>query len=172
MKNSALMNFVVNKENRKINVEREFAAPLDMVWTAWTQAELLDRWWAPSPWTARTKSMNFNEGGHWLYAMVGPEGEEHWARVDYQTITPRRSFSAIDSFCDADGIANDEMPRNHWETRFNELSESTRVDIELTFDNLDDLETIIEMGFREGFTAGLENLDSLLAEQIAAGRQS
>ena len=37
------------------------------------------------------------------------------------------------------------------------------VKIKLTFDSLEDLETIIQMGFKEGFTAGLENLDQYLA---------
>ena len=41
--------FKVNKENNSIQVEREFAADLDLVWAAWTTAELLDQWWAPKP---------------------------------------------------------------------------------------------------------------------------
>ena len=38
------MNFVIDKENRKVKVAREFAAPLSKVWSAWTQSELLDKW--------------------------------------------------------------------------------------------------------------------------------
>ena len=34
------------------------------------------------------------------------------------------------------------------------------VSIEIEFNNLSDLEKIIEMGFKEGFTAALENLDN------------
>ena len=74
MKTSLVMNFSVDKENNRVNVEREFAAPVGKVWAAWTQQELLDQWWAPRPWKARTKSMDFREGGTWLYAMVGPRG--------------------------------------------------------------------------------------------------
>src|SRR5687768_8096768 len=103
MKSNVLINFTIDKENKKIKVEREFDAPVARVWAAWTEQELLDQWWAPKPWKARTKTMDFREGGYWLYAMVGPEGEEHWARADYKSISPLRSFSAADSFCDENG---------------------------------------------------------------------
>ena len=61
--------FSVNKENNTINVKRVFAAALPLVWDAYTNSEILDQWWAPKPWKARTKTMDFREGGHWLYAM-------------------------------------------------------------------------------------------------------
>ncbi|MDZ7624970.1 MAG: SRPBCC domain-containing protein [Ignavibacteriaceae bacterium] len=61
------MDFIVDKQNNKVKVTREFAAPLSKVWAAWTQSELLDQWWAPKPWKAKTKEMEFKEGGHWLY---------------------------------------------------------------------------------------------------------
>lgn len=165
MKSSLLMNFSVDKENKKINVEREFAAPISTVWSAWTQSELLEQWWAPKPWKAKTKTMNFRVGGYWLYAMIGPEGEEHWGRADYKSITPEKRFTAVDSFCDSEGTINKDFPQNKWETNFNELSASTLVKIELSFDTLADLEKIIEMGFKEGFTSALENLDELLQQK-------
>lgn len=108
--------------------------------------------------------MDFSEGGTWLYAMVGPEGEEHFARVDFQSISAPAHFSAIDSFCDADGAVNEALPTSRWVIRFIEKPETTLVEIELGFDSLEDLETIVEMGFQEGFTSGLENLERLLAE--------
>lgn len=42
-----LMDFQVDKASKKIFVKREFTAPVEKVWAAWTQAELLDQWWAP-----------------------------------------------------------------------------------------------------------------------------
>ncbi|CAG5068128.1 hypothetical protein DYBT9623_00857 [Dyadobacter sp. CECT 9623] len=165
MKSNVVMNFNVDKENKKIKVEREFDAPVTKVWAAWTEKELLDQWWAPKPWKARTKTMDFREGGHWLYAMVGPEGEEHWARVDYKSIAPLRSFTAADAFCDENGNINDSMPGSDWENTFKEESSKTLVFIEITFKELKDLEQTLEMGFKEGFEMGLSNLDELLASQ-------
>ncbi|MCY1226890.1 hypothetical protein D3C87_61240 [compost metagenome] len=157
------MNFSVDKENKKIKVEREFAAPLDKVWAAWTTSELLDQWWAPKPWKAKTKSMDFSEGGTWLYAMIGPDGTQHWARADYKDIKVSQSYSAYDAFCDENGTINTDFSRSLWNNTFKQQADSTIVTIEISYKELADLEQILEMGFKEGFTAGLENLDALLA---------
>ncbi|MGN7886524.1 SRPBCC family protein [Dyadobacter sp. 22481] len=162
MKTSLVMNFSVDKENNRINVEREFAAPVAKVWAAWTQSELLDQWWAPRPWKARTKSMDFREGGTWLYAMVGPEGEEHWAKLDYKTINPQKSFSGIDAFCDENGKLNEEFARSTWTNTFTEADGSTTVSVVIQYDKYEDIEQIMQMGFKEGFTMALGNLDELL----------
>lgn len=162
MTSNLLMDFSVDRENNKIKVRREFAAPIANVWAAWTQSDLLDQWWAPRPWKARTKTMDFREGGHWLYAMVGPEGEEHWARLDYKKITPLKAYHAIDAFCDEKGNISAELPSTDWQSKFSESANSTFVDVELTYDTLADLEQILELGFKEGFTMALGNLDELL----------
>jgi uncharacterized protein YndB with AHSA1/START domain len=166
MKSSLLMNFTVDKANKKINVEREFAAPLATVWAAWTQPELLDQWWAPRPWMAKTKTMDFKVGGYWLYAMMGPEGEAHWCKVNYKSITPLKNYSALDSFCDENGTPNQPLfPNSLWNNTFSEKgNDTTLVSIEITYESLENLENIINMGFQGGFTMGLANLDELLAK--------
>ena len=162
MKNNIVFEFSVDKENKVIRVEREFAAPLAKVWAAWTQSEILDQWWAPKPWQTKTKSLDFREGGFWLYAMVGPDNTTQWCRADYKSIKTHRSFSGYDAFCDENGNINPDFPRSLWANQFKEYSGSTLVSIEIEYQKLDDLEKIIAMGFREGFTAALENLDKLL----------
>jgi len=156
------MEFVIDKKNNKVRVTREFAAPLSKVWAAYTQSELLDQWWAPKPWKAKTKNMDFREGGHWLYAMVGPEGEEHWCREDFKSVSPMKSFKAVDAFCDSDGKVSDEMPASTWVINFSEAGNKTTVIVEMECETLADLEKYIEMGFQEGFTSALGNLDELL----------
>ncbi|WP_346237505.1 SRPBCC family protein [Niabella insulamsoli] len=162
MSTPLLFDFSVDKENKTIHVKREFAGDLSLVWKAWTDAELLDQWWAPKPWKAETKSMNFTEGGRWLYAMVSPEGEKHWSVADYEKIEPQKSFAAADGFSDENGNLLPNMPRSKWNNRFSANAANTTVDISIKFDQLEDLEKIIEMGFKEGFTMGMENLDALL----------
>ena len=156
------MNFIVDKQNNKVKVTREFAAPLSKVWAAWTQSELLDEWWAPKPWKTRTKTMNFKDGGQWIYAMVGPEGEEHWCRADFKSISPMKSFETDEAFCDPDGNISNEFPIASWLCKFSETSNKTTVDVEIQYKSLADLEKYIEMGFKEGFTMALGNLDELL----------
>lgn len=162
MKSSLMMDFSVDKENKKIAVKREFAAGVERVWNAWTTSELLDQWWAPRPWKAVTKYMDFTEGGYWLYAMKGPEGEEHWSRADYKKVVPQAEFVGLSYFCDANGNATDASGKSTWDVTFDKEDDSTLVNITLTFDKLEDLELIIQMGFEGGFKMGLSNLDELL----------
>ena len=149
--------------NNKMSVVREFDAPLEKVWKAWTESKFLDQWWAPKPWKAVTQSMDFREGGTWLYYMQGPEGERHYCRNDYNTIVPNKVFTGIDAFCDENGNINKDFPVMDWKTQFTAVGDRTRVEIELTFASEEDMKKIIEMGFREGFTAAHGNLDELLA---------
>ena len=172
MKNNLLFNFFVNRENKTINIQREFNAELELVWHAWTTPEILDQWWAPKPWKAETKSMDFTEGGHWHYAMVSPEGEKHWGKVLYISIVDKESFKAKDGFCDENGAMNRELPQNHWYNQFVSKDNQTLVNVTLTFDSLSDLEKIIEMGFRDGFIMALENLDQYIEAQFKLRKQN
>ncbi|HPH84527.1 MAG TPA: SRPBCC domain-containing protein [Ferruginibacter sp.] len=157
--------FEVNKENNSIHIQREFAAGLQLVWNAWTTPELLDQWWAPKPYQTKTKSMDFREGGSWLYAMVGPDNTTHWCKADYQHIVPIKSYSGLDAFCDEDGNINESFPRSLWSNHFTENDQTTTVHITVQYKQLADLEMIIELGFKEGFTAALGNLDQYLEAQ-------
>jgi len=150
--------------NKKVNVTRDFAAPPARVWEAWTDSKLLDQWWAPKPWKAQTKFMDFKEGGHWLYCMAGPEGEASWARLDYETINPQSSFTAEDAFCDEEGNKNTDFSGMRWKNEFHSTPGGTRVTIEITFQDEADIQKVMEMGFKEGFNGALANLDELLEQ--------
>ena len=162
MKTNLQFDFIVNKENKTVNVTREFAAKLPLVWDAWTKPEILDLWWAPKPYKTKTKSMDFREGGTWLYYMESPEGAIHWCKNDYKKITPLKNFSGLDAFCDENGVTNTDFPRTVWNNTFTENGETTTVNIVAQYEKLGDLEQIISMGFQEGFTMALGNLDEYL----------
>ena len=162
MTNQLAFDFVVNKEKGTITVKREFAAELPIVWDAYTKSEILDQWWAPKPWKARTKTMDFTEGGSWHYAMVGPNGEEHWAVVNYKTIENQKKFLGVDAFTDADGNVNKDLPQAQWEINFTPKGSVTLVESLITYDDPAQLETILNMGMKEGLTIAMEGLDQLL----------
>ncbi len=155
--------FTKDLANKKLTVVRSFDAPPEQVWKAWTTSDILDQWWAPHPYRAETKTMDFREGGHWQYCMVGPQGDRHWCRVDYKTIQPHNSITSTAIFCDEQGKENPDLPVMHWKKQFSPTYIGTTVTIELSFDKTEDMEAIIKMGFQEGFTAGLGNLDHYLA---------
>jgi uncharacterized protein YndB with AHSA1/START domain len=154
--------FSVNKENNTITVKREFAAAVSLVWDAYTKKEILDQWWAPKPWKARTKTMDFKEGGHWLYAMVGPNGEEHWALANYRNIQVQKRFTGLDAFADANGNVNKDMPQSKWDVTFTQKGDVTLVELQISYGDLAQLETTLQMGFKEGLSMAMENLDELL----------
>lgn len=156
--------FDTDLKEKKITVVRDFDAPVADVWRAWTERELLDQWWAPKPWRAETKKMDFSEGGHWVYAMVGPDNSKQWVQVDFHKIDPQKVFHATDFFIDENGLKNSALPEMKWKIEFIETGSGTRVKVELTFDREEDLHKIMEMGFQEGFTSALENLDQYFLE--------
>lgn len=159
----AIFNFTVQKEARTITVERSFKAPLDPVWAAFTEADILCQWWAPKPYVCVVTGLDFRAGGRWSYHMKGPAGDCHYCFFDYEEVRPKHFFSGRDGFCDEAGNINTAMPRSRWENHFSESDGSTRVLITIHFDSAEDIERIIAMGFKEGFTMGLEQLDELLA---------
>lgn len=151
-------------EKNMLIVKRSFDAPVSIVWRAWTEAELLDKWWAPKPWTSETVHMEFKEGGYRLYAMVSPEGEKHWSRIDFETINMHVQFSGKDSFCDQDGTINIAAPSSLYIHRFNDKGSKTEIHSDFEYNSEDDLKKIIQMGMKEGLEIACQNLDALLLE--------
>ena len=159
--NNLLFDFTVDKATKTVFVTREFAADLSLVWDAFTKQEILDQWWAPKPWTSKTKFMNFEVGGKRFYAMVSPEGEERWSIQKYTSITPKTNFKYLNAFADA--AENPELPGSDWDLNFSEENGTTKVSISIYNESLERMEKQIEMGFKEGFTMTLNSLVELLA---------
>ena len=161
MKTSLLFDFTVDKTAKTVVIKREFDADLSLVWDAFTKQEILDQWWAPKPWSSKTKFMDFKVGGRRFYAMVSPEGQEQrWAIQRYTSISPKTNFKMFNAFADKD--ENPELPGSDWDFTFSEQNGTTTVRITIYNESLARMEKMIEMGFREGFTMTLNYLESLL----------
>jgi uncharacterized protein YndB with AHSA1/START domain len=161
MTNNSLFEFNVDKTKKTVFVEMEFDADISLVWDAFTKAEILDQWYAPAPWMSKTKFMNFEVGGRRFYAMVGPDGQENWAIQKYTSISPKTNFKFFNAFADKD--ENPQLPGSEWDLSFTDQDGKTKVNITIYNESLERMEKMIEMGFREGFTATLNNLKNLLA---------
>ena len=155
------MEFIVNKETKTVTITKEFAAELALVWDAYTRAELLDQWWAPKPFSSRTKVMDFRVGGRRFYAMVRPEGVERWVLQKYSSITPKTNFKLFNTFADADETP--ELPGSDWDFNFSGQNGTTTVHISIYNESLERLERMVAMGFVEGTEAQFSNLENLLA---------
>jgi uncharacterized protein YndB with AHSA1/START domain len=158
------MQFEIAADGKSVHISRQYAAPLEQVWKAWTEAPVLDEWWAPAPWKCRTKRMDFREGGEWLYSMNGPEGEKVWSHCAYGEIEPLSYFEAKDNFCDENGKPTGDMPSMNWRTEFSENEIGTRVENRIRTKSAADLSQLVDMGFREGFEMGQNNLEDWLAK--------
>lgn len=152
--------FTVDKATKTVFITREFDAELSLVWDAFTKPELLDQWVAPKPMRARTKEMNFEVGGRRFYAMITPDGAERWLIQQFTSITPKTNFKMFNAFADKD--ENPELPGSDWDFSFSEEGERTKVSITIYNESLARMERMIEMGFREGYSASLQNLEALL----------
>ena len=148
--------------NKRMKVTRDFDAPVEKVWKAWTEPEMLDQWWAPKPWKAITTKMDFREGGTWLYYMQGPEGERHYCICEYKTIEKGKRFTGKDAFTDEVGKINKDLPQTEWDVNFQDKGDTTTVEVKLSFATEEAMKQILEMGFKDGFAAAHENLDALL----------
>jgi len=174
-----LFDFTVDKVAKTVSITREFDAALSLVWDAFTNAEMLDQWWAPKPFTSKTKYMDFRVGGRRFYAMVNPEGEETgWQIFHYTSITPKSNFTCRSVFTDKDETPL--LPGADWDLSFTEKNtrpparsghpggddpagrEITKVSISIYFESPEELEKMMDMGFKEGFTATLNELSILL----------
>jgi uncharacterized protein YndB with AHSA1/START domain len=162
MSSNLLFDFTVDKRANTVFVNREFEADRSRVWDAFTKQEILDQWWAPKPWASRTKFMDFKVGGRRLYAMVSPEGEEHWSIQEYTSISPKTNFKLKSAFTDKDENINEEMPGSNWDLNFTDAEGITTVSISIKEKSLASLEQIIKMGFEEGFTMILNYLETML----------
>lgn len=160
MNNDLLFDFNVDKAAKTIFITREFNAEQSLVWDAFTKADLLDQWGAPAPMRAKTKYMDFKEGGRRFYAMISPDGQERWAVQEYTSITPKTNFKMYNSFADKD--ENRELPGSEWDHNFSELNGITKVSITVFNESFERMEKLLE-GFRIGFNMTLKNLEDMLA---------
>jgi uncharacterized protein YndB with AHSA1/START domain len=161
-----LFNFKVDKSSSTVLVDKEFDAERSLVWDAFTNPEILDQWWAPKPLISKTKHMDFRVGGQRFYAMVNPDGTEiGWQLFNYTSITPKSNFKCLSVFTDKEETPN--SPGANWDLTFNEHPDThrdviTKLSISIHFESLEELEKMISMGFKEGFTVTLNELTSLL----------
>jgi uncharacterized protein YndB with AHSA1/START domain len=95
---------------REFVVTREFAAPRDLVWAAWTQREHLARWFGPKGFTLMVGAYDFQPGGLFHYGMKSADGHEMWGKWIFKEIVPPKKLVVVVSFSDAErGVSRHPM---------------------------------------------------------------
>ena len=101
--------------SKELVITREFDAPRERVWKAWTDPELLKRWWGPEQFTAPSIKIDLRVGGKYVFAMQGPPGSE-WDKVMcsggiFEQIVPNEKLVLTDYFSDENG---NKLPPRTW----------------------------------------------------------
>ena len=91
--------------DEQILITREFDAPNDLVYRAWTTPELVKRWWNAKRGEVTVCEIDLRVGGTWRYVMVTPDGQEVGFHGEYREIVPNErivSTEAYEGIPDAD----------------------------------------------------------------------
>jgi uncharacterized protein YndB with AHSA1/START domain len=72
--------------DRELVIARTFDAPRRLVFKAWSQPEMLARWWGPRGFTLPACQMDFRPGGAFRFRMRSPEGTDHRLQGVYREI--------------------------------------------------------------------------------------
>ncbi len=155
-------------------ITREFSAPRELVWKAWTEREHLIKWFGPRGCTISTAQLDFRPGGTFLYAMRGPDGKEMWGKFTYREIVAPQKLVLVNCFSDADGGTTRHPFSATWPlemlttTTLAERGDKTLLTIEWVPLNATDeeLKTFDAMrdSMTQGWTGTFQQLDEYLAK--------
>ena len=135
---------------KTLTIERDFNAPIEKVWQAFTDPELLRKWWSPPGMSNSFISTEVKEGGMFRYCFKADEGGmEFWGRGIYTKIDEPNYLAYKDSFTDAEG---NDVPAAHYGIPGDEIVETL---VEFFFTEEDGktyLKMVGENPFDEGMT--------------------
>jgi len=151
-------------ENLTMTVVADFAAPIERVWSAYSDPRQLERFWGPPGWPATFTVWDHTVGGRAVYSMNGPRGEKSSGSWEFVSIDEPHGFEVIDSFVDEDGTPLDGFPAQRMSFAFESTADGTRMVTTSHFDSVDALEQVVEMGQVEGIKMAMAQLDAVLQD--------
>src|SRR5438045_451816 len=90
-----------------IIIERVFDAPRELVWKAWTDPQMVKKWWGPEGFNSPSVKIDLRVGGKYTYAMHGPKGsqwdKDMYSSGVYKEIVPLEKIATTDYFSDENG---------------------------------------------------------------------
>ena len=150
-------------------VTRVFAAPIELVWEAWTDPEYVMRWWGPDHFTSPSALIDFREGGTSLVCMRAPKdfgGQDMYSTWVYKKIVPLERIEFIQNLADKDGNPIDpaeigmppEFPRDmHTVVTFKGLGDG-KTEMTVTEYNMPSADTELGKNAELGLNQSLDKL--------------
>ena len=149
---------------RTLTITAEFDAPLERVWELWADPRKLERWWGPPSHPATFERFELEPGGTVTYFMTSPEGERFYGLWRVVAVDAPRSLDVEDSFADADGNVNPDMPTGQMHMRLTEEDGRTRMELISVNATKEAMQQLLDMGAAEGMQQAIGQMDALLAE--------
>lgn len=155
-----------------LTIVADSTASLRRLWDAYTDPRQIEKFWGPPTYPATFTRHDAYPGGLSTYYMTGPEGDRSNGYWEWVSVEDPYSFVVKDGFADDDGVPNTDMPTMQMDFQFTETALGARVTTVTTFNSLEELEKLTEMGMVEGTKAAMSQIDDVLADlaSFAAGR--
>ncbi len=151
----------LDSDSRSIIGIRDFDAPRELVFAAFTDPKHLAQWWGPNGFTTTTSSFEFRPGGVWRFVMHGPDGRDYQNRVTFDEIVPPERLVY------RHGGGDDVEPVQFRQTiLFAELGGRTRITWRGDFPSAAERDRVIR---EYGADKGLVQTMARLADYVAAG---
>ncbi len=148
---------ITTPSDTQIRVEREFDAPRDLVWEAYTDPVLLSEWLGPKDRELKVTEMDLRVGGSYRWTTPGDDGEELSFTGEYREISEPEVLEATFEFSGAPGhVSVDRFELQELE------GDRTRLVSITTFDSKDDRDAMLQSGMEKGVVEGHEKLDAVL----------
>ena len=153
-------------------ITREFAAPRELVWKAWTESERLQQWFGPKDFTGTTVKLDLRPGGtlhSWLHS---PDGKEMWGKWIFRDVIAPERLVWVHSFSDKDGGITRHPLSPTWPlelltvTTFAERGDKTVLTLKWTPLNATDEEIKTFNNAHQGLTHGWGGTFDQLAEYL------
>jgi uncharacterized protein YndB with AHSA1/START domain len=142
-----------------IVITREFDAPPERVFRAYTDPDLVVQWLGPRRLTMRIDHFDCRTGGAYRYVHVDEDGTEYGFFGAFHEVRPQERIVQTFTYEGVpDGVSLETA-------RFEDLGGRTRVTATSVVDSLEARDGILASGMETGLTEGFERLDELLAGQ-------
>lgn len=147
--------------DRELTLTRVYDVSPDKLYRAWTDPELLKRWFAPRPYTTPVAELDVQPGGASLVVMKGPDGAEIPCPGIYLEVVENRRLVFTDAYTGA--WTPSEKPFMTVILTFEDLGGKTRYTATVRHWSAADCEAHEKMGFHEGWSQVAEQLAEVVA---------
>ncbi len=143
--------------DQEIVMERVFNAPRELVFKAYTDPNLISKWWGPRRYTTTVDKLDLRVGGVWRFVQHDAGGNEFAFNGVYREIVPPERLSYTFEF---EGMPGHVLVET---VTFEAQGGKTRVTATGLFQSLEDHDGMLQSGMEEGANESYERLVELLA---------